>query len=133
MSINEAYGAVQYGGLTPEEEAELEELNAERSALSEIIYSGPVPWGAGWDATSSEYKAQFDMLYAQRKDIDSRIRELRAKKYRTQLIVGTIISAAAAGISYQRNGSILKSIGAYIFSLPYLAYVGYDTFTKRQK
>ena len=28
MSINEAYGAVQYGGLTPEEEAELEELNA---------------------------------------------------------------------------------------------------------
>ena len=133
MSINEAYGAVQYGGLTPEEEAELEELNAEKQVIWETLVSGPVPWGAGWNETSPEYKARFDMLYAQKEDMEARIRELRAKKYRTQLIVGTIISAAAAGISYQRNGSILKSIGAYIFSLPYLAYVGYDTFTKRQK
>ena len=43
------------------------------------------------------------------------------------------LSPIAMGISYSRNKSIWKSLGAGIFALPYLAYVGYDMYTKKPK
>ena len=126
------YGIVhnRYGSqLTPKQYnlQELARVNQELAMNQEIIDSlGPID--------SPEKALQYDSLKADR----SRL-QMEKNKYETlvnppkQKYMGLPLFAIAAGISYYRNKSILRSIGAGIISPIYLTYVAYDAFKNRKK
>ena len=58
-----------------------------------------------------------------------------AKQAETKPLVSTfkmVLGATAMAVSYSRNKSVWRSIGASIISLPYLIYVGIDTYKKKK-
>ena len=57
----------------------------------------------------------------------------QAKAQKNALFGFSLLSAAAMAVSYSRSKSLLRAFGASFVALPYLLYVGYDVYIKKDK